>query len=61
MVPGNQETAPAISHYNSNRVHGAQGPVENLYQPVENPQKPVVQFEKIVSSHVLEQVRFANP
>ena len=24
IVPGNEETAPAISHYNFHRVHGAQ-------------------------------------
>ena len=42
MVPGNQETAPAISHVNFHRVHGAQVAVlcgtciENPYEPVEN-------------------------
>ena len=34
----NQETAPAISHYNFHRVHGAQIPVDNPWKAHRDPQ-----------------------
>ena len=59
MVPGKQETAPAISHDNFHRVHGAQVAVlcGTCRKPVPTRRKPVEPrsaIRKDYVSHVLE-------
>ena len=59
MVPGNQETAPAISHDTSHRVHVAQVAVlcGTCRKPVLTRRKPVEPrsaIRKDYVSHVLE-------
>ena len=59
MVPGNQETAPAISCDNFHRVHGAQVAVlcGTCRKPVPTHRKPVEPrsaIRKDYVSHVLE-------
>ena len=58
-MPGDEETAPAISHYNFHRLHGAQIAVFSgtRRKPVLIRRKPGVQFEKIVFPHALGKVR----